>query len=247
MQSLRRLKRFVGASGCHGLVLAWGLMACSYAPVECAEPLIEQHAGGWRYCDAPSALADQPQFDRWTEVDYDDTSWPQGQAILGYGDADVTTELSFGNHPQRKESSALLRRRFRVAGRGRFRLLRGRICCDDGAVVFLNGREVYRWNVPSGTVNYATRAVKAIGPDAADERSYRPFAVPSDSLADGENVVAVSVHQANRTSSDLAIDLELAALTTAEEVNSFRDELKGQAVEAGSQTGPVVSFKISGE
>jgi hypothetical protein len=212
-----------------------------------AEPLIEERAAGWRYCDRPTALAEQAQLDRWTSVDYDDTSWPQGQAILGYGDADINTELSFGVHPQRKEASALLRRRFRVAGRGRFRLLRGRLCCDDGAVVYLNGREVYRWNVPAGTVTYATRAVKAIGPDAAAERTYRPFAVPHDALVEGENVVAVSVHQANRTSSDLAIDLELMALTTAEEADSLRDELKGQAVDAGSQSGPVVRFKISGD
>jgi hypothetical protein len=189
----------------------------------------------------------------WTAVEFDDKAWPEGQAILGYGDQDVRTELSFGNHPQHKELSALFRRRFLVTGRHRFRLLRGRLCCDDGAVVVLNGREVFRHNMPAGKVTCTTRAVRAIGPDLQTERQYHPFSVARDLLVEGENVVAVSVHQANATSSDLAMDLELTGLTEEAEVAALQEELKkhveeaGEVVEDGEPAETVVRFKISGD
>ena len=213
-----------------------------------AEPLISRGEAGWKYTDAPAVHVGVSLDDRWTQVEFDDQDWPEGQAILGYGDTDIATELSFGQHPQHKASSALFRKRFRIAGRSRFRLLRGRICCDDGAVVFVNGREVYRYNMPSGRVTQATRAVRALGPELEHERHCQPFSVPTESVVDGENVVAVSVHQANATSSDLAMDLELSALTSEEEVDEWQDELKAQVqTQTVSPLNPVVRFKISGD
>jgi hypothetical protein len=233
--------------------LVGGLLCCHAAAAGAEEILIPRGAGQWRYFDAPAAAAEQLPSDGWTAVDFDDSQWPEGQALLGYGDPDVRTELSFGGHPQRKESSALFRRRFGIARRGPFRLFRGRLCCDDGAVVFINGREVFRYNMPSGRVTYGTRAVRAIGPDPVAERTYHQFAVQPDTLVEGENVVAVSVHQANGTSSDLAMDLELTGLTSDAESAALEEELKrqaerdAQAGEASLQMGPVVQFDVSGD
>ena len=81
------------------LVLAWDLVA--------AEPIIPRGAGQWRYCDAPAAQAEQWQSDRWKTVDFDDATWPEGQALLGYGDPDIRTELSFGGHPGARSLRAL--------------------------------------------------------------------------------------------------------------------------------------------
>lgn len=233
----------------------YGLLAAllSSAHLAGGEPLIERGSEGWRYCQSPTVECEGWQSDSWTAIEFDDSSWPGGQAILGYGDPDVVTELSFGVNPQRKESSALFRRRFRFARKPEIRMLRGRVCCDDGAVVLLNGREVFRYNLPLGTLSHSTQALRAIGPAAEDERRYHPFIVPADALADGENVVAVSVHQANATSSDLAMDLELTALTSESEVEEARQEAHRQSqrteeVEAISgQVAPVVRFEISGE
>jgi hypothetical protein len=205
-------------------VLIWGFVVTPSALAE--EPLVERRAGEWRYLDLPTAHPEAMRSGQWAAANFDDSGWSKGQAILGYGDADVATELSYGEQVQAKQSAALFRRRFRVADRKRFRLLRGRICCDDGAVVFVNGREVYRHNMPSGEITCSTRAVRTVGPDAGSERTFHSFAVAPDVLQDGENLVAVSVHQAIATSSDLAFDLELSALTTAEEVAAFEAERK---------------------
>ncbi len=96
-------------------------------------------------------------------------------------------------------------------------------------------------------------AIRAIGPETEVERAYHEFAVASHALTEGDNVVAVSVHQANGTSSDLAMDMELSGLTTDDEVAAFQEELKRQAESQGSaadaslQMGPVVQFDISGD
>ena len=73
---------------------------------------------------------------------------------------------------------------------------------DDGAVAYLNGVEVARFNVPAGPVSFETRAVSAIW--GAAEVEDRVFAVDPNLVRVGENVLAVSVHQNGRRSSDLS-------------------------------------------
>ncbi len=240
------MKRFLIVS------LALSGLGSSVPGVTAGEPLIPRGAAQWRYLDSVSAESDTSSIQGWYEPEFDDSTWPTGQAILGYGDADVRTELSYGNHPQRKNAAVLFRRRFQISNRRGLRLLGGRICCDDGAIVWINGREVYRRNMPLGEPRVIAHAAEAIGPDLASERQYHPFAVTPDQVQDGDNLVAISVHQANPTSSDLAMDLELTALESDEEVTAFRqhlegDESGGRNPQEKGQLGPVVRFEIAPE
>lgn len=61
---------------------------------------------------------------------------------------------------------------------------------DDGAVVYLNGFEVARRNMPAGAVDGATRARAAVNNAAVAG----PVALPAEHLAAGANVLSVSVH-----------------------------------------------------
>ena len=76
-------------------------------------------------------------------------------------------------------------------------------------MVFLNGSEIGRSNIAAGPVSYATLAA-----NASPENVFVDLPVPSDQLPllrNGENVIAVEVHQSSLTSSDLGFDLELLA------------------------------------
>jgi hypothetical protein len=86
-----------------------------------------------------------------------------------------------------------------------FRLVR-----DDGAVIWLNGREVYRSNMPAGAITYTTRAAATV--TGADEQAFFPTTVDASWLVPGTNVLAVEAHQINPTSSDLGFNLELTAI-----------------------------------
>jgi hypothetical protein len=92
-----------------------------------------------------------------------------------------------------------------------YRLLR-----DDGAVVYLNGVEQGRSNLPaSGPILANTLASDSVGGD--DEERYETWNAPPDALREGNNLVAVAVHQHSANSSDLSFDLELLAYGAARE------------------------------
>ena len=64
---------------------------------------------------------------------------------------------------------------------------------DDGAVVYINGHEVGRTRMGSGTVSYQTRADYAPSYSAAVDSMSEVF-VPAALLRSGDNVIAVETH-----------------------------------------------------
>ncbi len=65
------------------------------------------------------------------------------------------------------------------------------LALDDGAVFYLNGAEVYRHNMPGGSINYATLAAAPV----ADAPILNGIAIPGTNLVQGTNLLAVEVHQ----------------------------------------------------
>ena len=80
---------------------------------------------------------------------------------------------------------------------------------DDGAVVYINGTEVARSNMPTGAITSATFASTNVDPPQ-DRQSF-DFTVPTNVLVSGTNTIAVEVHQNYRASGDLAFNLALIA------------------------------------
>ncbi len=151
----------------------------------------------WRYLDDGS-----DQGTAWREASFDDSGWSTGAAELGFGDGDETTTLS-SDH-----ITYYFRHHFNATDTAVVEGLRLSIVRDDGAVVYLNGTEIYRTNMPEGDVVASTLAPSAIGGDA--ESTYETVELASDQLRDGQNVLAVEVHQNSSTSSDVSFNFELA-------------------------------------
>jgi hypothetical protein len=74
---------------------------------------------------------------------------------------------------------------------------------DDGAIFFVNGVEVGRFDMPVGAVDSTTLA--AAGGEA---ELTGPIVVPSNLLIEGANRVSVEVHQSSSGSSDIVFGLE---------------------------------------
>ena len=85
-----------------------------------------------------------------------------------------------------------LRKAFTFSGDPAYTQLRLNSVVTDGAVVYLNGVEVYRQNMPTGAVTSATSALS----DVAAPNYSGLILIPSTSLVVGTNVLAVEVHQA---------------------------------------------------
>ena len=157
----------------------------------------------WRYFD--QAIA--PPLG-WQLPGFDDSAWSQGPAQLGYGDGDEATVIQSGA-PGAAPLASYFRRELVLAAPSTLVAPRLRLLCDDGAVAYVNGVEVGRFNLHNGGVGAGSPASVAIA--GADENAVRTFAVDPALLLPGSNVLAVEVHQVAPTSSDVSFDLQVVA------------------------------------
>ncbi len=156
----------------------------------------------WNYLDDGSS---QPPA--WRGLGFDDSSWKSGRAELGYGDGNERTVVGFGPDSRNKFRTTYFRKTFQVSNPGQYQTLRLSLRRDDGAIVYLNGQEIVRSNMPSGNVDADDFAAGVVG--GGEESTFFDFDLDVSALRDGTNVLAVEVHQANASSSDISFDLEL--------------------------------------
>src|SRR5262245_10133785 len=164
-------------------------------------PLIPRGAV-WRFLDNGSN-----QGTNWIGLEFNDVAWASGAARLGYGGDGEVTLVSFGPNPSAKYITTYFRRAFEIADRSVFQSLKLRVVRDDGAVVYLNAVEVFRSNMPSGSIGFTTNASSALG--GGDEFITVETNLLPALLRNGLNVLAVEVHQSGGASSDLGFDLAL--------------------------------------
>jgi len=115
--------------------------------------------------------------------------------------------VSYGNDPNNRFITTYFRKEFDVSG-DPADLMAMRLLAnyDDGFVAYLNGVEVLRSaSMPAGAIDYDTLASSHEG------GKYETFdlgaAIPL--LTSGTNLLAIEVHQSNKTSSDLVWDAVL--------------------------------------
>jgi len=147
----------------------------------------------------------------WRQPGFNDSSWATGNAQFGYGDNDEATTISYGPVSTNKYITSYYRKTFQVAEAGSFIALTVRLLRDDGAVVYLNGMEVFRSNMTNSAINYTTVASSVVG--GSDENTFYATNVNPALLVNGTNLIAVELHQANATGSDAGFDLEFTGLT----------------------------------
>ncbi|MFY9307418.1 MAG: PQQ-dependent sugar dehydrogenase [Bacteroidia bacterium] len=147
----------------------------------------------------------------WRSTTFNDAAWNTGTAQLGYGDGDEATVVSYGSSASNKYITTYFRKSFNVADINTVSGLELSLMRDDGAVVYLNGTEVYRNNMPSGTISYNTLATTYV--DGTAESAYLVTNISKTALVNGNNVIAVEIHQNAATSSDISFDLKLRTVT----------------------------------
>jgi hypothetical protein len=119
------------------------------------------------------------------------------------------TLISYGPNASSKYITTYFRRAVVVPAGFVYTNLTFRLVRDDGAVVWLNGRELYRSNLPASPtpITFTTPASGAVG--NADEQTFFVTVVGVPALSAGTNVFAVEVHQNAGNSSDLGFNIEV--------------------------------------
>jgi hypothetical protein len=151
----------------------------------------------WKYFDngaSPGA--------NWHRRDFNDSAWPSGRGQFGWGDGDETTAIAAAVNP--KPITTYFRHTF-VATNTSFPSLTMRLLWDDGVVVYMNGTEISRLNMPLGAITLTTLAVT--NRDGSLEN--RLVQRGAYYVAPGTNVIAVELHQSAGGRDDAGFDLEL--------------------------------------
>ncbi len=150
----------------------------------------------------------------WKTAGFNAESWDRGATGIGYGDDDDNTVIA------KNTLSVFLRFRFSVQDKEALKSLWLHMDYDDGFVAFLNGTEIARAGM--GAVGSAVSFNRTAGsheaniysgndPEGFDISQYLHL------LTEGENVLAVQVHNTGESSSDLtAIPFLTAGYTITE-------------------------------
>lgn len=155
----------------------------------------------WKYNDNGIDLS----ATSWKDVNYTDNNWAFGDGILGYGD-NPTTTVGFGGNAASKHITTYFRNTFNVTDSSLYDSLIFNTLRDDGAVVYVNGVEAFRMNMPTGAITSSTLALSPI--NGVDETTY--FETKTGNLLrNGLNVIAVEIHQNSPSSSDKSFDMEV--------------------------------------
>ncbi|MBN1674218.1 MAG: hypothetical protein JXR37_24425 [Kiritimatiellae bacterium] len=170
----------------------------------------------WRYARG-TGEASSPAY-AWRCIAFDDSGWSAGAAPIGY--SSQQEEGPFGttlDDMADSYSSVFLRRTFTLDDPWLVRRLTAQAVYDDGFILWLNGEEIARINIPGGAgdfVAFDSFAASTIEP-AAWTAVLSTNDVPA--LHGGTNVVAVQVFNSTLSSSDLVFDLALSVVegTTA--------------------------------
>lgn len=201
---------FVRAADPAGNRSASTAMYQTQAPDPDALTLIELGSEwSWRY-DNAAWDAD------WNNTAYDATSWATGAAPLGRGSGSWGTNIM----PETLSPiplSAQFRKTLEIEDASRITEGKIAVRADDGVIIYVNGIEIGRQNLPSGTLgqnSYATTAPRS----SSAATNLAVFDVPSAVLRDGANVVAASTHANYRSTLDLSFDLAFTAVDGEAEV-----------------------------
>ncbi|PIQ10482.1 MAG: hypothetical protein COW71_02600 [Ignavibacteriales bacterium CG18_big_fil_WC_8_21_14_2_50_31_20] len=139
----------------------------------------------------------------WKLTNYYDATWKSGFSGIGFGDGDDRTIIS-------QTVTALMRCKFNVEDVEQISGIMFHVDFDDGFVAYLNGEEIARENlggIGSETFFYT------LATSEHEAQLYQGNPISSYSINDkisllqnGENVLAIEVHNVSSSSSDLTIN-----------------------------------------
>jgi hypothetical protein len=151
----------------------------------------------WSYSDSDAL----PSAD-WFEVAYDESAWASGTGPLGYGFGDVNTATTDGTAALYLRTKVLINDLNELTDE-----LELNLRSDDGAIVYINGQEILRTNMPGGAIDHSTPAEAVVTGNA--EAVYFVYDIPKSAFQAGVNVIAVEVHQASPQDADIIFDLSI--------------------------------------
>lgn len=163
---------------------------------------------------------------------YEDSEWSKGNGPFGFKvngtvsttefgavgtAADKGTTVSYGPNASAKYPTTYFRKHLTLSKTDidSYNQIVGNFAIDDGAVIYVNGAEIKRFGMADGEVSYTTYATSNLS-DPVLYRNVDLTQALKSNLKDGDNTIAVEVHQSTAGSSDLYFDMQLQAVKLPE-------------------------------
>jgi hypothetical protein len=166
-----------------------GTPGVSNVPASYADVTLLDAGSTWAYWDRGTSPGDT-----WADPAFSDAAWARGAAPLGYGDSHVVTTVSYGSDAFTKHLTTWFRATFE-GPTTTLDYLSVELLRDDGAVVYLNGAEIVRSNLPEGALSSTTLASASVA--APEETAFTAYSLDPSLVRAGTNTLAVEVHQAS--------------------------------------------------
>lgn len=163
--------------------------------------LLDPTNSTWSYFPIP--LNETPAFgDTWKDVTFDDSTWATGVGLFGQETAAYPYPINTAIAAPASGGGqvSLFRTHFTWSGSPQGVVLTSTNQVDDGMVVYLNGVEAGRYNMPAGDITLTTQSPVA---NPSGEPVTIVLVLDSSTLVTGDNVIAVSLHQAGNSSDDV--------------------------------------------
>jgi glycosidase len=147
----------------------------------------------------------------WRDPAFNDSAWAVGRGVFALETivlpAPTNTILRLTNAAGNRVTNYYFRTQFTPPTNLENLVIVASNLIDDGAVFYLNGSELFRYNMPTGAVSATTFATNTVEAD-----SFVTFNIAGELLQPGDNVLAVEVHQATADSSDVVFGCSLNAI-----------------------------------
>jgi Bacterial Ig domain len=186
------------------------------------QTILAKKSAGWKWFSNTAGTAPPTG---WMAYAYDDSAWGTGSAELGYGDTGGTTDgevqtTSITTPTSGSRYTAYFRKKFTLSNWADTVSFAAALRRDDGCVVWINGHELEAGTTqslidmmnmgPRPTGGYPHQHLAATNVTGqVPEDAYWPFTFTRQWLWEGENVIAVEIHQNTPSSTDVSLDLEL--------------------------------------
>lgn len=156
----------------------------------------------WKYF-----VGNSPPPADWKSVSFDDSGWLAGPSGFGYGDGDDSTNVGPPDPFTPGPISVFIRKKFMVADTSEIKGILLHVDYDDAFVAYLNDIEIARENI--GYIG-TPPAFNQFANSAHEAKLYRGilpdlFRIDRHLLQNGENVLALQVHNEQLYSSDLTL------------------------------------------
>jgi hypothetical protein len=148
----------------------------------------------------------------WNSPSFDASGWNSGAGVLGFGGSTVVTNIDTFADPTTRPIAAYFTKQFQVSDASKVTQLVLNTRADDGIVVYVNGTEVGRTNMPTGTITPTTYASSAVKTASAQQVT---ITVPTSLLVNGTNVISAETHVNYRKTPDASFDLK-ATITVSQ-------------------------------